>query len=119
MAELNLAFDSDPVELWASYRDYTAAYERICDEIDGLDRQLRDDPDQEEGQRLVAEMSALTDDSTVVLAWVSLTFAAYIFALHGAETDWLTTGPAGAPPREKLSVVPNRTDRRRANRGRR
>jgi hypothetical protein len=86
MAELRITTDStDPADLLVVYQDYSARYERICDDIDALDRQLRHVTDRAEGQRLTAELNALTEDSAVLLGWVAAAFAAYIFTSHGAE----------------------------------
>lgn len=118
MTELNLITDGGPEELYAAYREYQLVYDRICDDIDAIDRQLRAEPGQEEGQRLVAEMSALTFDSMIVLGYVSAAFAAWIFTSHGTDTVRLPrTNPD--TDRERLTVVPNRADRRRDTRGRR
>lgn len=115
MAELSVITDcTEPDELYAAYRDFSARYERICDEIDGLDRQLRDATDQDEGSRLTAELGALTDDSMVVLGWVSAAFAAYIFAIRGTHTDRLNAaGSTTLSNGARSVVVPN------TNRGRR
>jgi len=120
MAELKVITDTtDPGELYATYREFVARYERVCEEIDVVDRQLRQVSDPAEGQRLSAEMSALTSDSMIVLGWVSAAFAAYVFTSHGTHTDRINgAGSTTLTGAGRSVVVPNRADRRRA-RGRR
>jgi hypothetical protein len=119
MAELNVITDTtDPAELYAAYQDFVARYERICDEIDGINYQLHEVTDPAEGQRLTAEMSALTYDSMIVLGWVSAAFAAYVFTSHGTHTDRINgTGTTRLTLGDRSVTVPNRAERRRATRG--
>jgi hypothetical protein len=121
MAELRITTDStDPADLLAAYQDYSARYERVCDDIDALDRQLRHVTDHAEGQRLTAELNALTEDSAVLLGWVAAAFAAYIFTSHGAELPCVGTDSIDSisPAFRPIDARP-RAERRRASRSRR
>lgn len=84
MTELKIVTDStDPAELFSAYEAYTVRYERLCDDIDLIDRRLRFVTDPKQGQRLAAELGVLAEDSAIALGWVAAAFAAYIFASYG------------------------------------
>lgn len=84
MMDLTIVTNSaDPADLFAAYQSYTARYERLCDDIDLIDRKLRSVSNRKEGQRLAAELGVLTEDSAIALGWVAAAFAAYTFASYG------------------------------------
>lgn len=99
MADLRIVTDStDPAELFSAYRTYSERYERLCDDIDVIDRRLRFVSDRKEGQRLTAELTVLTEDSAIALGWVAAAFAAYIFVSYG-------TAETGAAENDAVSLV--------------
>lgn len=111
MADLRIVADSaDPAELLSAYEAYTVRYERLCDDIDSMDRRLRFATDHREGQRLAAELGALTEDSAIALGWVAAAFAAYIFA------SYRTTEPSTSE-HDLVSLVGRSMTPRRTARG--
>jgi hypothetical protein len=80
---------NDPSELYACYRELNIRYERVSGDRDDLERRLRfADTDCEEEQ-LTAELECLRADAAVLLAWVSVFYAAYIFTVYGTDTPFL------------------------------
>lgn len=99
MEELTLvSATSDPTLLYRIYQDLSRAFDASDAQLDILDDRLRrlDDDETERRHELTAELDELRIGRTVLLGWVSAYFAAYSFALHGSETELMTTAARAA-----------------------
>jgi hypothetical protein len=88
MAELTVTTDTtNPDELYADYQDFVARYQRVQADIEFVDLRLGRSDDLAERDHLEAELSALSDDATILCGWLSAAFAAYVFTRYGTHTD--------------------------------
>lgn len=90
MSDLTLITNTaDPVDLHAMYQALSARYDEAGAQLDELRARLDDADEDDERDRLAAELDRLGIGHSVLLGWVSAFFAAYTFARSGTECPWL------------------------------